>query len=300
MKSWRYRAKERARKLLAWGLAGLLLLSSGWAGDGIKELFEAWLNAEPQPALEHATVVGYVVVFALALWGSAWAGRRYLFPRTRFMKPESPDKREHLVLFLSNLEVSRGGYHDGVPDAIALSGDLDSDIQRLEDLKEGQGLKWQWEMPLRAIRHHVGTLKTITLICSRESLPQAPWFCSIVRGYTALRTIRVWVYGKENGRPCLVEGDELANRKLEGWDFEAFDDLSRALLQRLQTFRETGVNEQEIMIDFTGGQKVTSVVAAMVTINRKVKTQYVQTNSPWDVAGYDIQVGLGETGDLDA
>ncbi len=29
------------------------------------------------------------------------------------------------------------------------------------------------------------------------------------------------------------------------------------------------------MIDFTGGQKVISVVAAAVTFNRRIKTQYV-------------------------
>ena len=97
-----------------------------------------------------------------------------------------------------------------------------------------------------------------------------------------------------------MPSNELANRPLEGWDFEAFDDLSRALLHRLRMFKRMEVNEKEIMIDFTGGQKVTSVVAAMVTINRRVKTQYVQTNRPWNVAGYDIQMGSGETESLGA
>jgi hypothetical protein len=47
--------------------------------------------------------------------------------------------------------------------------------------------------------------------------------------------------------------------------------------------------EDEIMIDFTGGQKVTSVVAAYISANSKVKAQYVQTNDPWQVKSYHMK-----------
>jgi hypothetical protein len=203
-------------------------------------------------------------------------------------------------LFLSDLDVFRGGYSNGVPEVIALSDDLEADIKTIECLKKTQRLMWRWEMPLRAIMHHIGRLKTITIVCSSKSLLQAPWFCAILHRYEALKDVTLWIYGKESHRPYLVECKDLQNRPLEGWDFEAFDDLSRALLWRLRMFREVGVSEKEIMIDFTGGQKVTSVVAAMVTINRKVKTQYVQTDEPWKIIGYDVQMGSGEDEGLGA
>jgi hypothetical protein len=50
----------------------------------------------------------------------------------------------------------------------------------------------------------------------------------------------------------------------------------------------------------TWTKKVTSVVAAMVTINRKVKTQYVQTDEPWKIIDYDVQMGSEETEGLGA
>jgi hypothetical protein len=83
-----------------------------------------------------------------------------------------------------------------------------------------------------------------------------------------------------------------------GWNFEAFDDLSRALLEVIEFLRRQGASERDIMVDFTGGQKVTSVVAAAVTFNRPTKTQYVQTNRPYRVISYDVLLGTSDTGGL--
>lgn len=281
-------------------MGALLILTGGWASDGTKEVLEAFLRTEAVwPYPRYLTFPIYVLTFSLVVIGTAWVGKRYFLPRTRFMNNvESPEKREHLVLFLSDLDTSRGGYCDGVPESLTLSDDLDADIHHIENLKQTQRLMWRWEMPLRAIRHHIGKLKTITLICSPESICQVRWFCAILERYLDLKNNTFWIYGKEEHRASLIKCTDLATHRLEGWNFEAFDDLSRALLQRLRMFRKAGINEKEIMIDFTGGQKVTSVVAAMVTINRQVKTQYVQTNRPWGVGGYDIQMGSGETGGL--
>ena len=59
--------------------------------------------------------------------------------------------------------------------------------------------------------------------------------------------------------------------------------------------RRKGIPESEIMVDFTGGQKPSSVVAAAVTFNRRVKAQYVQTNRPWNVVSYDLILGTSDT-----
>jgi len=49
------------------------------------------------------------------------------------------------------------------------------------------------------------------------------------------------------------------------------------------------------MIDFTSGQKPTSIVAATLTFNRKIKAQYVQTNDPWRVLSYDVVYATTDT-----
>ncbi len=63
------------------------------------------------------------------------------------------------------------------------------------------------------------------------------------------------------------------------------------MLHLLRAFKRRRVSDDRIMIDFTGGQKVTSVVAASVTFNRTIKAQYIQTNTPHEVISYDILMG---------
>ena len=53
---------------------------------------------------------------------------------------------------------------------------------------------------------------------------------------------------------------------------------------KLTTVRDTG-----IMVDFTGGPKVASVVAATVTFNRDIRAEYVSTREPHPVRGYDLR-----------
>ena len=81
-----------------------------------------------------------------------------------------------------------------------------------------------------------------------------------------------------------------------GWDFESFNELSDAMWLLCKNFRKQGYAEKDIMIDFTGGQKVTSVVAAAITFNRKIKAQYVQTSDPWKVLSYDVIHASPDTG----
>ena len=87
-------------------------------------------------------------------------------------------------------------------------------------------------------------------------------------------------------------------KSVPGWNFESFDELSDALWKLIRMLKKQQVEEKDIVIDFTGGQKVTSVVAAAITINRHIDAQYVQTNSPWEVLSYDVIQVSADTGDL--
>jgi sigma54-dependent transcription regulator len=86
-----------------------------------------------------------------------------------------------------------------------------------------------------------------------------------------------------------------------GFNFEHFDELSDALAYLLREFRRGKIGkipDSDIMIDFTGGTKVASVVAAAITFNRSIKAQYVQTNDPWKAISYDILLASPDTGGL--
>jgi hypothetical protein len=280
-----------------WIAGAMVALTVSWAADGLRDIFEAWMRGEAVNVWMVMTRVVYVLLFmAAATW--LYRMRNMLFqPRTRFLRSESPEKREHLVLFLSNLDTRRGPFHNGVPEGITLRGDLEQDLAALVDHKRQTRQYWPWEMPLRAIRHHLGRLQTITIICSPESLQQVHWFGQVLMSYGCLHGVSVRVFLQDNGRPVMAECPK-EPMTMGGWDFEQFDALSQAILHLIREFKKQRVTDDQIMIDFTGGQKVTSVVAASVTFNRTIKAQYVQTNPPYAVISYDILLGSPETGGL--
>jgi hypothetical protein len=186
---------------------------------------------------------------------------------------------------------------NGLPKGLDLVfNDRNEDIGKMEKNKE-KGVRWSWEMPLRAIRHHMGRLESVTLICSKESCPQVPLFLGICRKYNELQNVKFYTLAQKVHRTeliCLSSPDMVS--AYQGLDFESFDELSRSLWILLKEFKKRGYFEYETMIDFTGGQKVTSVVAATMTFNREIKAQYIQTNSPWDVLSYDVTLGFSDTG----
>ena len=280
-----------------WFVAALVVLTGSWAADGIKDGVESWIKGEPfQDGLYIARVLycGSFVVAARCLYRM----RQQLFrPRTRFVRNESPEKREHLVLFLSHLDTRRGKFHDGVLDGITLSDDLDTDLDMLSAWKQQGQPYWPWEMPLRGIKHHLGRIKTVTIICSPESIQQVHWFGQVLTRYKVFRDLEIRVFVQGEGCPALVACPPTPMSQ-KGWDFEQFDDLSRAVGELLHEFQNRAITDNQVMIDFTGGQKVTSVVAASVTFNREIKAQYVQTNPPYAAISYDIVLGSSDTSGL--
>lgn len=280
-----------------WVVGVLVALTANMAADGIKGSFESWMEGE---SVETWMAVSRGVYIVLFVGGAAWLygmRKRIFQPPTRFLRNESPEKREHLVLFLSNLDTNRLALSDRVPRDISLTGDLEEDLAALMSWKQQVRQYWPWEMPLRSIKHHLGRLKTITIICSPESIRQVHWFAQVLAYYDVLKDVAIRVFIQDGNRPALIICPTTLLSQ-GGWEFEQFDQLSRAVWHLLREFKRQRVADNQIMIDFTGGQKVTSVVAASVTFNRTIKAQYVQTNWPHDVISYDIQLGSSETGGL--
>lgn len=227
-------------------------------------------------------------------------------PRTRHLQQTTPPRSAHLILFLSNLRVKEGdteGWQkladrNGLPEGLdSLPEDLQDAMNALVNYKQTKPM-WSWEMPLRAIRHHLGEqLQTITLICSKESLRQAAWFARLVRLYlSALPQVelRILLNAPPRSAEWVLLADQIyspdeANRR--GWDFEDFDQLVRAfdhLLNRLH--EEKQAQEEQIVIDITGGQKPNSIAGAAVTFNTGVTIQYVQTGHDHEVIGYELRL----------
>lgn len=165
---------------------------------------------------------------------------------------------------------------------------LNADLEEMVRAKErpDKPVRWPWEMPLRGLRHHREGLKSVTLVCSELSLPQARLFANLVAGYfVSGPKVRVLfdVGGELHLAPCPLTPDPSGD-----FDFEDFDQLSVGLIWLFAKLQSEGIAERQIMVDVTGGQKPTSIVAAAVTFNRAVEAQYVQTDDPYQVLGYDM------------
>lgn len=287
---------SKLRELFPWFAAASVALSTGWAGDAIRETLDIWFSGTSGTfSLSRCAYILFFLVSAILLYCQREA---FFRPRTRYLRNEIPEKRRHLILFLSNLNTDRGKFNNGVPDGLTLSNDLDADIKEMEDLKNKKpALYWSWEMPLRGIRHHFGVLQSVTIICSKKSVEQVNWFLDICKRYDSLKDITFFILAKDTTE--LISTPPGAFDSARGWDFESFDELSDAIWTLIRKLaKQHGIKESEIMIDFTGGQKVTSVVAAAITFNRKIKCQYVQTNRPYEVLGYDAILATSDTGGL--
>ena len=281
--------KDQIDELSPWLIGAGLILSASWTADTFFELLNVWFQGWAKLLFPF---------FFAAMLVLLYRKKGYFRPFTKGLANQRVQPRNHLILFLSNMD-PRLESSDYLPSWLELSSDLDKDLQKMEELKKDDpGKRWLWEMPLRGIRAHLPRLETVTLVCSHQSLRQAPYFLSLCQKYRDLENINFHLSMEHQGRPVwLPFKNDLQLESFQGLSFESFDDLSEALGYILARLRQDKVPESEVMIDFTGGKKVTSVVAAAMTFGRQIKAQYVDTES-LEVLTYDIKYATGETGEF--
>ncbi len=247
---------------------------------------------------------GYALFFIIMVYWLIRNRTKFFPPRTRRLK-QATEKRKHLVLFLSNLPPVFNKTA-GVPEWLPLSEDIHPDIQKIESLKrkDPRRYRWQWEMPLRAIAHHLekdnskeDTLQTVTIICSKKSISQIKHFSTICTIYRQLQGKHFYLLAQksENTSSLIPLSPAIDITPFQGYNFEDFDEIVSAMDRLLLEFAKKGFSERDIMVDITGGQKPTSIVGAAMTFNLKIKAQYVQTNAPWKVISYDVVLSSSDT-----
>lgn len=279
--------------LKVWFLAFLAVVLAGAGADS----WQAWLESFPrQGARLQLEPVAYLLLLLLTL--------AFIENILQDMPPRSlidirnalPKPRAHLVLFLSNIDLNI--YSAGGPDWLeGTERDLGTDLETLARKKNTKpkdkgGSYWAWEQALRAIHHHCKdgpTLKSVTVIASSESILQASLFASVLARYPALKEIEFkLLLNMAPSKECQLSRLQSPASASQGFKFEDFTQLSGALRNLILQLTKGSLSESDIMIDFTGGKKVTSVVAAAMTFNSSVEAQYVQTECPWNVLSYKL------------
>lgn len=74
-------------------------------------------------------------------------------------------------------------------------------------------------------------------------------------------------------------------------DFKDYDQLTERLARLIRKLKAQDVPERSIMVDLTGGQKVTSVAAMATTFDLEISAQCVQTGGKKEAYSYDVISG---------
>jgi hypothetical protein len=257
---------------------------------------EKWSLPEDPPLwLGLAVTITFVLIFP---WVIIRLKNLWQQPFSR-LHQKDPPALPVLIWFLSFIpEKTAATFKEGIPPWFKTTGNLDNDITMLEKMK-AEGQFWSWEMTLRGIQHHLKKLRVLLLVASKDSILQVHWLRNVLKQYPVLARVQILVLINDNGRTAVRQcPDAKTLTKDNGWDFEDFNEQSEAFADALRLLNEGEVKaadgsrvrakDREIMIDFTGGQKPASVVAAAITFRRPVQAEYVSTNEPFKVIGYDF------------
>lgn len=249
------------KPLLNITLAFLILLLQSWIGDALNngELFKAW-DGVGLRAWEAGFVncLGLMLLLCLVLAGWLYHRRSGFLPARLLRTGEPGQVTPHAVLVLG---MSRPGW-DWQPAGLRCGGEfpplpatLPEALACLADLPQK---KFAWEQLLRAIEQHVPAVQRLILIGSRGQDGTAAAF------ETCKRMIAHYFPALD---PAIIERREAS--------FEALDEL---LAVYRQIIAEEARSRRGIMIDVTGGTKVVSIAAAMVTQEHpEIEFQYVET-----------------------
>jgi hypothetical protein len=277
-KTWFQHARQF---LLVWLVFG--------AGIWFAVAAEHWLKDGPLDLQDHTRV--FLLLSAAAVAGlSLWHSRLLPgFYRPRSLEPvfarllPPGQELEALVLCVSppNCTVKVAPFDSvaaGLVAEVVLPGgvtaslkgkSLTEDIQTISTVaaQAGPKVRWNWQQLLRAIEPHPH-LRSIWLIGSpgSEGSAQALARCQkLLESYTTASI-------NCHPEPCDFE------------DFNALVGAIRGLLQKPLR----GIASHLVAVDITGGQKVASIAGAALTMNRELRFQYVQTNSPFEAITYQL------------
>lgn len=138
-------------------------------------------------------------------------------------------------------------------------------------------LRWNWAQLLRALRPHLKlrpvSLKFLILVASPQSSPQLDAAATLLRHFL----------DKEDAKGCTI-------LRVPQVDFEDMDSVNRIFLHAIiPLLNKWGIHPMQIAVDLTGGQKLTSVAAAISTLNNQSVLQYVQTGGNYNTDIYDLR-----------
>jgi len=291
-----FRQESCATRILQLGKIFLLLLIplaivpilSGWVG----EIAKHWiLGTKVLSSADYWVFFGGLFGMLTSVVLIVWQGRA-LIPTRVVEQTPSFQQRQVVIALLSpceNLQQTEGGQWE-VRDQRAKGASWVSLADKtLEQLiaKKADVPQWKWQQTLRGANYHRNRLKKLVLVGSlgargsgtKEQLD------------LACRFLSTWFPGKVQiyGSPSEPDGEYDTRWQADFEDLSGLSNLLRNILRELNK-DSAGFTDRDIVIDCTGGFKVASIAAAMVTLDHpKLMFQYVGTaEHTGQIIGFDV------------
>lgn len=136
---------------------------------------------------------------------------------------------------------------------------------------------------------HLGRLKQVAVICSADAMDKADgtWrefdrFKELVLHLTNQSHIEVFDAAAE-----IWQQDKQSPQN-KGVDFEDVTRLVDLVNSVYQRFYEQGIEDRDIMVDITGGQKVATIAGAAIALAEGRRFQYVSPRGGYKVHHYNV------------
>lgn len=219
----------------------------------------------------------YIPLFALSVFFILWiaedaASRVNL----DIVQTENPQPCTTLILFLSPPGRDEPWIRQALQDT------QPKDITNDETRKQFQG---SWRMPIEAIAYHLNhrKLEKIVILPSSDS----PNLTDGTYRYLSLFIDLIRQLTQERKFLHITGLHEIDSRWEKGVDYETAQALVEALNETFQWLRTQGLKNQDILVDITAGQKISTIAGAAVALGKEQWFQYVSTRD-YKVRAYDI------------
>lgn len=226
--------------------ATIIFIATGWLPDGIAEL----LKVEGV----YKTAISLLILLFIGIQ----LKRALKYEERIEVIMKEPAKVDVLAIFLSPLQ--RKLKPEDIQQALS------------EDKLEKKTLEGtEWEMPIKAIEHHFGKLKSLYVFTSKQTSPLMPLFSKTINK--------------------LFPSIEVVEFKEGGIEFQDIKEVFKSVEELYRKIKADNIGEENIIVDVTGGQATNSIAAAIATLAIGRKFQYISTR---DKRAFSYDIGYFE------
>lgn len=241
----------------------LFFIASAWFAEGAAEYVDYLLGGCGKAVFNYKLLVSLGIILSFRMFIANVAGSdddKIIVNNDQSL----PAKR--LVLFLSNFQKFTGGasslsHSDGITKEF-LEKSIDNNSFHFDVL-----LGTSWEMPFRAIQHHISRLQYIVLAASSGGR------CSSLESGLFIQLVHA-LYPDIHIEEKIV-------------DFENLEQIFDLINQVYEKSQREGLKERDVLVDITGGQKTNSIAAAIATLAIGRQFEYITTGEKI-VRSYDV------------